>query len=326
MIDLSLPQLAQRVSALEAQSKSPLNWRGAYDAKLIYNPNDVVTYAGSTYVCIKYNFNQAPTVPAYWLRIPGTASGGFVNPMTSLWDLIIGDASGNPQRAAVGAPNSYFGVHPSGPLGYHLFNPMTGLYDMIYGGNPANGVAPMTRLAPGGPNTFLGINSAGNMGYRGLAVTDLPTRLVGDVIYDWSSTNPPTDYWTGGTAPANTWTTLGAWAFTPRRANSLVSFNIGGYIMLYAPGVSPAGSAIAWTTGLRLDAGGYIAFIGGGEMSLANNNGNVLDNASAIWLTSLSATTHTIYLDVYPSVSVPVYWRSASTPWERVHVEIVEFL
>ncbi len=91
----------------------------SFRSQLIYKPNDVVTSGGSTYVCIKAGFNQAPaSSPTYWLLIPGTASGSFVNPMTTTGDIIVGSPGSTPARIPKGASPSLFGVDGAGNMGY----------------------------------------------------------------------------------------------------------------------------------------------------------------------------------------------------------------
>ena len=43
-----------------------LNWKGAYNASTAYAIDDVVSYNGSSYVCIQASTGNLPTVTAYW--------------------------------------------------------------------------------------------------------------------------------------------------------------------------------------------------------------------------------------------------------------------
>ena len=43
-----------------------LNWKGAYNAATAYIVDDVVSYNGSSYVCILASTGNLPTVTAYW--------------------------------------------------------------------------------------------------------------------------------------------------------------------------------------------------------------------------------------------------------------------
>jgi prepilin-type N-terminal cleavage/methylation domain-containing protein len=47
-----------------------MNWRGAWSGTASYLPNDVVTYGGTTYLCIAGNLNQPTSNTAYWNIVP----------------------------------------------------------------------------------------------------------------------------------------------------------------------------------------------------------------------------------------------------------------
>jgi hypothetical protein len=51
-------------------------WRSGWDSATAYNPYDVVSYTGSSYVCISPNTNQPPTNPTYWSIIAQVGSTG----------------------------------------------------------------------------------------------------------------------------------------------------------------------------------------------------------------------------------------------------------
>ena len=43
-----------------------LNWKGAYNAGTAYIIDDVVSYNGSSYVCIQASTGNLPTNTTYW--------------------------------------------------------------------------------------------------------------------------------------------------------------------------------------------------------------------------------------------------------------------
>jgi hypothetical protein len=180
MINNSLPQLSDRVKALEARVPSSLNWRGAFVSGTVYSLFDVVSYNNSTYICGKTHFNKLPTDTGYWGILPGTLSGTFANPMTTAGDVMVGGASGAPARLAKGANSSHFGVDAGGNLGYYPntdFNPMTTIGDLIFGG--VAGAA--LRMPKGANNSHFGVDAGGNLGYY--PNTDFnPMTTQGDII------------------------------------------------------------------------------------------------------------------------------------------------
>jgi hypothetical protein len=200
--------------------------------------------------------------------------------------------------------------------GADFTNPMTTIGDIIVGG--VGGVP--GRMPYGTSPSLFGMSTAGILGYRHLEAGDLPARLVGDLIYEWYGT---ADYWTGANNPALTWTTIGAWAFTNRRANSLIGINIMGNVMLYAPSM-PGGGPITWAARWTVDGVGY--YLGAGENAVANQNANALTGASTLWLTGLGVASHALNLQLYTQTASPVYWRGASTIYEQVHMQVVEFI
>lgn len=80
---------------------SVINWLGAWDATppyTIYNPNDAVSYAGSSYICILQTTaaGENPTNLTYWnpLAIQGTPgvsgiSGSFTQPFTTTTSVTV---------------------------------------------------------------------------------------------------------------------------------------------------------------------------------------------------------------------------------------------
>lgn len=83
-----------------------------------------------------------------------TPPSGFANPMDAVGDLIIGGATGTPQKLAKGSIGQVLSTLSNGSLGWEnvLDNPMTSQGDIIYGN--ASGVP--TRLAIAASGYFLG--------------------------------------------------------------------------------------------------------------------------------------------------------------------------
>lgn len=78
------------------------NHLGIYDNTLTYKPNNMVSYNGSTYMCIVQSENHDPTEEAYWrlLAIKGSNGAGTVASIeSSSRDLKISGAESNPDLA-----------------------------------------------------------------------------------------------------------------------------------------------------------------------------------------------------------------------------------
>jgi hypothetical protein len=81
-----------------------LNWKGAYNASTAYVIDDVVSYNGSSYVCIAATTGNLPTVTAKWNLM---AEGGDVaTTLTTQGDVLYRDGSGL-QRLGAGT-SGYF--------------------------------------------------------------------------------------------------------------------------------------------------------------------------------------------------------------------------
>jgi hypothetical protein len=55
-----------------------LTFQGAYASGTTYYPNDVVTYSGSTYICILQSTGNVPTNTTYWSVLASKGSDGTV--------------------------------------------------------------------------------------------------------------------------------------------------------------------------------------------------------------------------------------------------------
>ena len=88
-----------------------LNWKGAYNAGTAYVIDDVVSYNGSSYVCIAATTGNLPTVTAKWNLM---AEGGDVaTTLTTQGDVLYRDGSGL-QRLAAGTSGQVLTTGGSG--------------------------------------------------------------------------------------------------------------------------------------------------------------------------------------------------------------------
>ena len=80
-----------------------LNWKGAYNAGTAYVIDDVVSYNGSSYVCIDATTGNLPTVTAKWnqMSAAGTDGTDVGTTITTQGDILYRDGSGL-QRLAAG--------------------------------------------------------------------------------------------------------------------------------------------------------------------------------------------------------------------------------
>lgn len=74
MIDLSLPNLYNRIKKLEDRLATAEVWRGPYIAGRVYVPNEVVMYNGDVYIATSQNFNTLPTDATKWLLLTNNQS------------------------------------------------------------------------------------------------------------------------------------------------------------------------------------------------------------------------------------------------------------
>ena len=72
------------------------NWKGTYNAGTAYAVDDVVSYNGSSYVCILASTNNLPTNTTYWnvMSEAGTDGTDLTSTLTTQGDIVYRDASG----------------------------------------------------------------------------------------------------------------------------------------------------------------------------------------------------------------------------------------
>jgi hypothetical protein len=75
------------------------NWKGTYNAGTAYAIDDVVSYNGSSYVCIQASTNNLPTVTAYWDVMSSAGTNGtngtdLTTTLTTQGDIVYRDGSG----------------------------------------------------------------------------------------------------------------------------------------------------------------------------------------------------------------------------------------
>tara|TARA_E500000178_G_C16847184_1_gene673404 strand:- start:73 stop:816 length:744 start_codon:yes stop_codon:yes gene_type:complete len=83
--------------------KIKFNWQGTYNAATAYAIDDVVSYNGSSYICIQASTGNLPTVTAYWDQMSqaGTNGTDLTSTLTTQGDILYRDGSGL-QRLAAG--------------------------------------------------------------------------------------------------------------------------------------------------------------------------------------------------------------------------------
>ena len=82
------------------------NWKGTYNAGTAYAIDDVVSYNGSSYVCISATTGNLPTVTAKWnvMATAGTNGTDIGTTLTTQGDILYRDGSGL-QRLPKGTAN-----------------------------------------------------------------------------------------------------------------------------------------------------------------------------------------------------------------------------
>ena len=93
-----------------------LNWKGAYNAGTAYIVDDVVSYNGSSYVCIQASTGNLPTVTTYWNQMSAKGSDGtngtdLTSTLTTQGDIVYRDGSG---LARLGAGTSGYYLKTQG--------------------------------------------------------------------------------------------------------------------------------------------------------------------------------------------------------------------
>ena len=72
------------------------NWKGTYNAGTAYAVDDVVSYNGSSYVCILASTGNLPTNTTYWnvMSEAGTDGTDLTSTLTTQGDIVYRDGSG----------------------------------------------------------------------------------------------------------------------------------------------------------------------------------------------------------------------------------------
>ncbi len=68
-----------------------LNWKGAYNGSTAYAIDDVVSYNGSSYVCIQASTGNLPTVTAYWEQMSAKGTDGTDADLINIAGTVQGD-------------------------------------------------------------------------------------------------------------------------------------------------------------------------------------------------------------------------------------------
>jgi len=91
------------------------NWKGTYNAGTAYAIDDVVSYNGSSYVCISATTGNLPTVTAKWdvMSQAGTDGTNIATTLTTQGDLLYRDGSGL-QRLGYGTSGKVLTTKGSG--------------------------------------------------------------------------------------------------------------------------------------------------------------------------------------------------------------------
>ena len=92
-----------------------LNWKGAYNAGTAYVIDDVVSYNGSSYVCIDATTGNLPTVTAKWNQMSAAGTNGtdVGTTITTQGDILYRDGSGL-QRLGAGTSGQVLQTGGSG--------------------------------------------------------------------------------------------------------------------------------------------------------------------------------------------------------------------
>lgn len=93
-------------------------WQGAYSGATAYVADDVVSYNGSSYICILASTGNLPTNTTYWNQMSSAGSNGtngtdLGTTLTTQGDIVYRDASGL-QRLGAGTSGQYLKTNGSG--------------------------------------------------------------------------------------------------------------------------------------------------------------------------------------------------------------------
>lgn len=156
-----------------------MNWRGAYSSATAYAVDDVVSYAGASYICIAAGTNRTPSgQPSYWSVVSAKGDTGPQGPQGPTGATGPQGPTGATGATGAMGPRGYTGATgPQGPEG------PAGGFDIYTGSTNGTTSFPVGHI---------------------IAVTGGdPTRNASDTVY-LSATD--SDYsFSGSTALAGTW-------------------------------------------------------------------------------------------------------------------------
>tara|TARA_Y100000004_G_scaffold166571_1_gene198391 strand:+ start:306 stop:1217 length:912 start_codon:yes stop_codon:yes gene_type:complete len=91
------------------------NWKGTYNAGTAYAVDDVVSYNGSSYVCILASTGNLPTNTTYWnvMSQAGTDGTDLTSTLTTQGDILYRDGSGL-QRLGAGTSGQFLKTQGTG--------------------------------------------------------------------------------------------------------------------------------------------------------------------------------------------------------------------
>ena len=104
------------------------NWKGAYANGTAYVVDDVVSYLGSSYVCILASTGNVPTNGTYW-NLMAQGGTGATSTLTSTGDMLYRDGSGL-QRLAIGTAGQELKVN-SGATAPEWYTPAAASSDFV---------------------------------------------------------------------------------------------------------------------------------------------------------------------------------------------------
>ena len=104
------------------------NWKGAYAGGTAYVVDDVVSYLGSSYVCILASTGNVPTNGTYW-NLMAQGGTGSATTLTTAGDMLYRDGSGL-QRLAIGTAAQELRVN-SGASAPEWYTPAAASSDFV---------------------------------------------------------------------------------------------------------------------------------------------------------------------------------------------------
>jgi len=110
------------------------NWKGAYAGGTAYAVDDVVSYNGSSYICILASTGNLPTNGTYWEQMSSAGTDGsdgtdLSTTLTTQGDLLYRDGSGL-QRLAKGTANQELRIN-SGATAPEWYTPAVASSDVV---------------------------------------------------------------------------------------------------------------------------------------------------------------------------------------------------